>query len=36
MAAAPTIDINTILNFVFILIIMSVMLQMVGRFVPKT
>jgi len=33
--AAVTIDINTILNFVFILIILAVMMQMVGKFMPK-
>jgi hypothetical protein len=36
MAAAPTIDINTLLNFVFMIVLLALVLQMVGKFLPKT
>jgi hypothetical protein len=34
MATAPTIDIGTLLNFVFIILIFSMLMQMVRGLVP--
>jgi len=34
-ATGTTIDINTLLNFVFMIVLLALVLQMVGKFLPK-